>query len=137
MLVYYAGWVGKIHGEASNLVSDGLLGHFESYHAFTQLEPVGVVGLIIPWNGPFFVAMLKVAPALAAGCSCVLKPAEETPLTALKLEEIFREAGLPDGVLTARISKPTSTPSRSISGCDPTACGASEVRAPVRRVQHR
>ena len=68
-------------------------------HNFTQLEPVGVVGLIIPWNGPFFVAMLKVAPALAAGCSAVLKPAEETPLTALKLEEIFREAGLPDGVL--------------------------------------
>ena len=69
------------------------------YHTFTQLEPIGVVGLIIPWNGPFFVAMLKVAPALAAGCSAVLKPAEETPLTALKLEEIFREAGLPDGVL--------------------------------------
>ncbi|MET8651356.1 aldehyde dehydrogenase family protein [Nocardia aurea] len=99
MLVYYAGWVGKIHGESSNLVSDGLLGEFENYHTFTQLEPVGVVGLIIPWNGPFFIAMLKVAPALAAGCSAVLKPAEETPLTALKLEEIFREAGLPDGVL--------------------------------------
>ncbi|MDH6243972.1 aldehyde dehydrogenase family protein [Mycobacterium sp. OTB74] len=99
MLVYYAGWIGKIHGESSNVVSDGLLGHYENYHNFTQLEPVGVVGLIIPWNGPFFVAMLKVAPALAAGCSCVLKPAEETPLTALKLEEIFREAGLPDGVL--------------------------------------
>jgi aldehyde dehydrogenase (NAD+) len=99
MLMYYAGWVGKIHGESSNLVSDGLLGHYENYHAFTQLEPVGVVGLIIPWNGPFFIAMLKVAPAVAAGCSCVLKPAEETPLSALKLEEIFREAGLPDGVL--------------------------------------
>jgi acyl-CoA reductase-like NAD-dependent aldehyde dehydrogenase len=99
MLLYYAGWVGKIHGESSNVVSDGLLGHCEDYHNFTQLEPVGVAGLIIPWNGPFFVAMLKVAPALAAGCSCVLKPAEETPLTALKLEEIFREAGLPDGVL--------------------------------------
>lgn len=99
MLKYYAGWVGKIHGESANLVSDGLLGHFETYHTFTQLEPVGVVGLIIPWNGPFFVAMLKVAPALAAGCSAVLKPAEETPLTAQKLEEIFREAGLPDGVL--------------------------------------
>jgi len=99
MLMYYAGWVGKIHGESSNLVSDGLLGHYENYHAFTQLEPVGVVGLIIPWNGPFFIAMLKVAPALAAGCSCVLKPAEETPLSAMKLEEIFREAGLPDGVL--------------------------------------
>lgn len=99
MLIYYAGWVGKIHGESANLISDGLLGHFEEYHTFTQLEPVGVVGLIIPWNGPFFVAMLKVAPALAAGCSAVLKPAEETPLSALKLEEIFREAGLPDGVL--------------------------------------
>jgi acyl-CoA reductase-like NAD-dependent aldehyde dehydrogenase len=100
MLMYYAGWVGKIHGESADLVSDGLLGGWETYHTYTQLEPVGVVGLIIPWNGPFFVAMLKVAPALAAGCSCVLKPAEETPLSALKLEEIFREAGLPDGVLT-------------------------------------
>ncbi len=99
MLIYYAGWVGKIHGESANLISDGLLGHYEEYHTFTQLEPVGVVGLIIPWNGPFFVAMLKVAPALAAGCSAVLKPAEETPLSALKLAEIFREAGLPDGVL--------------------------------------
>ncbi len=100
MLKYYAGWVGKIHGESANLVSDGLLGTWETYHTFTQLEPVGVVGLIIPWNGPFFVAMLKVAPALAAGCSAVLKPAEETPLTALKLEEIFREAGLLTGSST-------------------------------------
>ena len=99
ILHYYAGWVGKIHGESSSVVSDGLLGGYDDYHNFTQLEPIGVVGLIIPWNGPFFVAMLKVAPALAAGCSAVLKPAEETPLTALKLEEIFREAGLPDGVL--------------------------------------
>ena len=98
MLLYYAGWVGKIHGESSNVVSDGLLGHYENYHNFTQLEPVGVAGLIIPWNGPFFVAMLKAAPALAAGCSCVLKPAEETPLTALMMEEIFRDAGLPEGV---------------------------------------
>ena len=98
MLLYYAGWVGKIHGESSSVVSDGLLGHYENYHNFTQLEPIGVAGLIIPWNGPFFVAMLKAAPALAAGCSCVLKPAEETPLTALMMEKIFRDAGLPDGV---------------------------------------
>ncbi|HEY0226971.1 MAG TPA: aldehyde dehydrogenase family protein [Mycobacterium sp.] len=98
MLLYYAGWVGKIHGESSNVVSDGLLGHYDNFHNFTQLEPIGVAGLIIPWNGPFFVAMLKAAPALAAGCSCVLKPAEETPLTALMMEEIFREAGVPDGV---------------------------------------
>jgi acyl-CoA reductase-like NAD-dependent aldehyde dehydrogenase len=53
MLTYYAGWVGKIHGESSNVVSDGLLGDYANYHNFTQLEPVGVVGLIIPWNGPF------------------------------------------------------------------------------------
>lgn len=99
MLMYYAGWVGKIHGESYDTVSNGLLGTFEHYHNYTQLEPIGVVGLIIPWNGPFFVAMLKIAPALAAGCSAVLKPAEETPLSALKLEGIFREAGLPDGVL--------------------------------------
>src|ERR1700735_5417539 len=63
------------------------------------MEPIGVVGMIIPWNGPFYCAVMKLAPALAAGCSCVLKPAEETPLTAPKLEGIFREAGLPDGVI--------------------------------------
>lgn len=99
LLKYYAGWITKIHGESGHLISDGLTGQTEVLHTFTQLEPIGVVGLIVPWNGPFYVAMLKLAPALAAGCSCVLKPAEETPLTALKLEEIFREAGLPDGVL--------------------------------------
>jgi aldehyde dehydrogenase (NAD+) len=99
LLTYYAGWVTKIHGESGHLLSEGLHGSVQEFHTFTQLEPVGVVGLIIPWNGPFFVAMLKIAPALAAGCSCVLKPAEETPLSALKLEGIFREAGLPDGVL--------------------------------------
>jgi aldehyde dehydrogenase (NAD+) len=55
--------------------------------------------LIVPWNGPFYVAINKLAPALAAGCSCVLKPAEETPLSALTLESIFREAGVPDGVV--------------------------------------
>ncbi len=98
MLLYYAGWVGKIHGESSNVVTDGLLGHYDNFHNFTQLEPIGVAGLIIPWNGPFFVAMLKAAPALAAGCSCVLKPAEETPLTALMMEQIFLEAGVPEGV---------------------------------------
>lgn len=99
LLKYYAGWVTKIHGESSHLVSEGLTGDTEMLHTFTQLEPIGVVGLIIPWNGPFYVAMLKLAPALAAGCSCVLKPAEETPLTALKLESVFRDAGVPDGVV--------------------------------------
>src|SRR5262249_23761580 len=89
----------KIHGQSGHLISEGLTGTTEALHTFTQLEPIGVAGLIIPWNGPFFIAILKLAPALAAGCSCVLKPAEETPLTALKLETIFREAGVPDGVV--------------------------------------
>lgn len=74
MLKYYAGWIGKIHGESANLVSDGLLGAWETYHTFTQLEPVGVVGLIIPWNGPFFVAMLKVAPPWQPGAARCSNP---------------------------------------------------------------
>jgi acyl-CoA reductase-like NAD-dependent aldehyde dehydrogenase len=100
MLYYYAGWCTKIHGQSVDIVTEGgITGTFSEYHAYTLLEPIGVVGLIIPWNGPFYCAIMKLAPALAAGCSCVLKPAEETPLTALKLEGIFREAGVPDGVV--------------------------------------
>ncbi len=100
MLYYYAGWITKIHGQAVDIIADGgITGKFQEYHGYTVLEPIGVVGLIIPWNGPFYCAIMKIAPALAAGCSCVLKPAEETPLSALKLESIFREAGVPDGVL--------------------------------------
>jgi acyl-CoA reductase-like NAD-dependent aldehyde dehydrogenase len=100
MLYYYAGWCTKIHGQAVDIVADGsITGVFAEYHAYTLMEPIGVVGLIIPWNGPFYCAVMKLAPALAAGCSCLLKPAEETPLSALKLEGIFREAGVPDGVI--------------------------------------
>jgi acyl-CoA reductase-like NAD-dependent aldehyde dehydrogenase len=100
ILIYYAGWVTKIHGQSVDIVADGgITGSYAKYHAYTALEPIGVVGLIIPWNGPFFCAITKLAPALAAGCSCVLKPAEETPLSALKLEGLFLEAGLPAGVL--------------------------------------
>ena len=100
MLYYNAGWCTKMHGQAVDIIADtGITGAPAEYHGYTLLEPVGVVGLIIPWNGPFLCALMKLAPALAAGCSCVLKPAEETPLTALKLEEIFREAGVPDGVV--------------------------------------
>jgi len=69
------------------------------YHAYTRREPVGVVGQIIPWNFPLLMAAWKLGPALATGCTVVLKPAEETPLTALRLGEICQEAGLPDGVL--------------------------------------
>ena len=62
-------------------------------------EPVGVVGLVIPWNGPIATFMIKVAPALAAGCTCIVKPAEDTPLTALRLGELALQAGVPPGVL--------------------------------------
>jgi len=67
--------------------------------AYTLLEPVGVVGQIIPWNFPLLMAAWKLGPALATGCTVVLKPAEQTPLSALRLGELFQEAGLPDGVL--------------------------------------
>jgi len=65
----------------------------------TRKIPVGVVGLIIPWNYPLLMMAWKVAPALAAGCSIVLKPAEQTPLTALMLADLFRQAGFPQGAL--------------------------------------
>lgn len=91
---YYAGWVDKIWGRASDLQAGG-----RSFHAYTSREPIGVAGLIIPWNSPLLMAAWKLAPALAAGCSCILKPAEETPLTALVLGEILIEAGVPDGVV--------------------------------------
>jgi acyl-CoA reductase-like NAD-dependent aldehyde dehydrogenase len=88
---YYAGWVRKIYGET--IPVDG------PFLNYTVREPVGVVGGIVPWNYPLQIAAWKVAPALACGCSVVLKPSEWTPLTALKLAEYCREAGLPEGVL--------------------------------------
>jgi acyl-CoA reductase-like NAD-dependent aldehyde dehydrogenase len=90
-LRYYAGWADKIGGRV--LPADG------PNLVYTLREPVGVVGAIVPWNFPLNLAMWKVAPALAAGCTVVLKPAEETPLTALLLGDVVREAGLPPGAL--------------------------------------
>ena len=69
------------------------------FHAYTLREPVGVCGLIVPWNFPLLMAAFKLAPALAAGNTVILKPAEQTPLTALLLGEIFEEAGFPPGVV--------------------------------------
>ncbi len=89
--LYYAGWADKIHGETIPV-----RGGFFNY---TLREPIGVVGQIIPWNFPLLMAAWKIAPALACGNTVVLKPAEQTPLTALRLGEICQEAGLPDGVL--------------------------------------
>jgi aldehyde dehydrogenase (NAD+) len=88
---YYAGWVRKIYGET--IPVDG------PFLNYTMREPVGVVGAIVPWNYPLQIAVWKVAPALAAGCSVVLKPSELTPLTALRLAELALEAGIPEGVL--------------------------------------
>jgi len=100
MLRYNAGWCTRILGQTSDVITDGAIGGGRiEYHAYTRKEPMGVAGLITPWNVPLSMALAKLAPALAAGCSCVLKPAEETPLTSLLLTDIFRGAGLPDGVL--------------------------------------
>lgn len=71
----------------------------EDAMALIVKEPAGVVGLVLPWNFPLLMAAWKLAPALAAGCSCIVKPAEQTPLTALKLAELAQQAGMPDGVL--------------------------------------
>jgi len=88
---YYAGWADKIFGETIPVS-----GNFLNY---TMREPVGVVGAIIPWNFPLVLAAWKIAPAIACGCTVVLKPAEQTPLTALRLGEILLEAGVPEGVV--------------------------------------
>jgi aldehyde dehydrogenase (NAD+) len=91
VLRYYAGLATKIQGETVNT--------FESAFTYTLREPVGVVGLIIPWNFPLLLASWKVGPALACGCTIVIKPAEQTPLTTLRFGELAIEAGVPAGAL--------------------------------------
>jgi aldehyde dehydrogenase (NAD+) len=91
VLRYFAGLATKIHGETVNT--------FESAFTYTLREPVGVVGLIVPWNFPLLLASWKVGPALACGNTLVLKPAEQTPLTAVKFGELVIEAGFPAGVV--------------------------------------
>jgi phenylacetaldehyde dehydrogenase len=91
---YMAGWATKVEGNTIP-ISDPR----GKYLAYTLREPVGVVGQIIPWNFPMIMASWKLAPALAVGCTVVLKPAEQTPLTALRLGELIQEAGFPDGVV--------------------------------------
>jgi len=91
---YMAGWATKVEGNTIPISMPGA-----KYFAYTLREPVGVVGQIIPWNFPLIMAAWKLAPALAVGCTCVLKPAEQTPLTALRLGELIQKAGFPDGVV--------------------------------------
>jgi len=108
-LRYYAGWADKIVGDT--LPVDG------PFLAYTLREPIGVVGAIVPWNFPLNIASWKFAPALAAGCTIILKPASETPLTALLFGEVALEAGLPPGAFNV------------VSGGGSTA-GAALVRHP-------
>ena len=88
---YYAGWARNLHGEV--IPVDG------PFLNYTLREPVGVVGMITAWNYPMLLAAWKVGPALATGCTCVIKPSELTPLTTLRLAELCQEAGVPDGVV--------------------------------------
>ncbi|MEZ6095714.1 MAG: aldehyde dehydrogenase family protein [Pirellulaceae bacterium] len=101
---YYAGYADKIHGQTIPI--DG------NYFCYTRKEPVGVVGQIIPWNFPMLMTAWKWGPALAAGCTIVMKPAEQTPLTCLKMADLAQQAGIPDGVINV------------VPGFGPTAGGA-------------
>ena len=109
VLRYYAGYADKIHGSTIPIRGN--------YLCYTRKEPVGVAGQIIPWNFPMLMTAWKWGPALAAGCTIVMKPAEQTPLTCLRMANLAQEAGFPDGVINI------------VPGFGPTA-GAAVVRHP-------
>ena len=109
-LRYYAGFADKIHGQTIPVRGN--------YFAYTRREPVGVAGQIIPWNFPMLMVAWKWGPALAAGCTIVMKPAEQTPLTCLRMAQLAQEAGIPDGVINV------------VTGYGPTA-GAAVVKHPM------
>jgi acyl-CoA reductase-like NAD-dependent aldehyde dehydrogenase len=92
-LRYNAGWATKLGGETIDVSMPG------DVHAFTLREPVGVVGQIVPWNFPLVMGAAKIAPALAAGCTVVLKPAEQTPLSTARLAQLIADVGFPEGVV--------------------------------------
>src|SRR5690606_12609248 len=117
---YMAGWPTKLEGQTLPISGTLIPGH--EYAAFSQREPVGVVGAIIAWNFPLLLATWKAAPALAAGCTVVLKPAEETPLTALRLGELVMEAGFPAGVFNV------------VTGLGPTAGAALSAHPQVDKI---
>ncbi|HZL86970.1 MAG TPA: aldehyde dehydrogenase family protein [Pirellulaceae bacterium] len=108
-LRYYAGYADKIHGQTIPVRGN--------YFTYTRKEPVGVVGQIIPWNFPMLMVAWKWGPALAAGCTIVMKPAEQTPLTCLRMARLAQKAGIPDGVINV------------VPGYGPTA-GAAIVKHP-------
>jgi phenylacetaldehyde dehydrogenase len=94
---YMSGWVTKLEG--ATIPISGVTAPGAAFHAYTRREPVGVVGQIVPWNFPLLMAAWKLGPGLATGCTVVLKPAEQTPLSALRLGELLLEAGMPAGVV--------------------------------------
>ncbi|MBC8951517.1 aldehyde dehydrogenase family protein [Xenorhabdus sp. PB62.4] len=96
-LRYFAGWSSKISGETLDVSLPSLKG--EKYTAFTRREPIGVVVGLIPWNFSIMIAIWKLGAALTSGCTVVLKPSEYTPLTMLRVAELAKEAGIPDGVI--------------------------------------
>ena len=108
-LRYYAGWADKIQGDTIPVRG--------SYFCYTRKQPIGVVGQIIPWNFPALMCAWKWGPALATGCTIVMKPAEQTPLTCLRMAQLAQEAGIPDGVINV------------VPGFGPTA-GAALVKHP-------
>ncbi len=93
-LRYYAGWATKLTGQTLDVSLPG-----GAFHTYTLREPVGVCALIVPWNFLLLMAVSKIAPALAAGCTVILKPAEQTPLSAIRLGELAQEVGFPEGVI--------------------------------------
>jgi aldehyde dehydrogenase (NAD+) len=107
---YYAGWADKIHGQTIPIRGN--------YFCYTRKEPVGVAGQIIPWNFPMLMVAWKWAPALAAGCTVVMKPAEQTPLSCLRMGELAMEAGFPPGVINI------------VPGFGPDSAGEAIVRHP-------
>ena len=114
LLRYYAGYADKIHG--NTIPVDG------NFMCFTRKEPIGVVGQILPWNYPVLMVAFKWAPAIATGCVSVLKPAEQTPLTALYMAALSKEAGFPAGVLNV------------VPGYGPTAGNAISSHPDIRKV---
>ncbi len=96
-LRYYAGWATKIEG--STLETSAIVPPGSKYMTMTVKEPVGVVGAIVPWNFPLTLAMWKIAPALACGCTIIVKPPEDTPLGCLRLAKLVADAGIPPGVI--------------------------------------
>ncbi len=125
---YYAGWATKLLGETIPI--SVVYAPDTEWQAFSRREPVGVVGQIIPWNFPLLMAAWKLAPALCCGCTIVLKPAEQTPLSALYLGELIQEAGFPEGVvnIVTGFGEETGAPLAAHPGVDKIAfTGSTEV----------